>query len=549
MGAEISWEQHCRNMALLTLARLEKSDVGQALRSITEIDAKALGVDRVGAWFFTPDRRELVLAEQFLLTTGEHERGARLLASDYPMYFAALESSRMVSASRARTDLRTRELCASYLEPNGIHSMLDVPIWLGGALVGVLCHEHCGRPRDWTHDDEAFAANVADMVTTAIEASERTKAEQQLHHLIEEQRALAAQARRRTAEWEAVMESVGEAVMVLDANAHVIFVNAFIRQKLPWAGRDELLAPWSAWRERFIDLRDASGEPLPPDRQIPLLAIGGEAVRKAEATAYFPRTGELRQIRASATPLFGPQGESAGAVIVIVDVTEQRHFERLKDEFVDAAAHELRTPIAVLKGYSDVLLRLEGVPETMKKPVKAIQRGVARIEDIVDRLIETMRLELSERALGQESVDLRQVVESSVASAAEMGAHRVVLAPGGPLPVRCDRGRIGLVMRTLLSNAAKFSPAGGVIEVSTESREGEAVVSVRDYGVGIPADKQPHIFERFYRAHVGGDQHYSGIGLGLYVAREVVLLHGGRMWFESEEGRGSTFHFSLPLEK
>jgi signal transduction histidine kinase len=115
--------------------------------------------------------------------------------------------------------------------------------------------------------------------------------------------------------------------------------------------------------------------------------------------------------------------------------------------------------------------------------------------------------------------------------------------------VVADRDRIARVLANLLENAVRFSPAGGEVRVRIESLDGQAIVSVVDRGIGIPPERQGEVFRRYYRAHAGTEHDYGGLGLGLEVSRAVVERHGGRMWFESAPGAGSTFHFGLPLPR
>ena len=122
-----------------------------------------------------------------------------------------------------------------------------------------------------------------------------------------------------------------------------------------------------------------------------------------------------------------------------------------------------------------------------------------------------------------------------------------MVTPAPPTAVLADRERIGQVVASLFENAVRFSPRGGDVEAEVTRRDAHAVVSVRDHGLGIPHERQSRIFERFYRAHAGTDQDYGGLGIGLDVSREIVARHGGRIWFESAPGEGSTFSFSLPL--
>lgn len=263
-----------RQMALLALARLEKSDVTSAIRAITEIDARTLSVDRVSAWFFNEDRSEIVCADLFELGPGRHSDGLRLAARDYPSYFRALEEERVVDAVNARTDPRTREFTDTYLVPLGIHSMMDVPIWLGGALVGVVCHEQTSGPRKWSPADQEFAAHIADMVTVALESAERTRAEAEIQRM-------AAEARRRAAEWEAVVQSIAEFVLLIDADCRVVFVNEAARARLGAATAEELHVPFAELTERFLEIRDLADRPLRDGFHLLDRALAGEPVHGA----------------------------------------------------------------------------------------------------------------------------------------------------------------------------------------------------------------------------------------------------------------------------
>jgi len=168
---------------LLELAKADNSDLEASLRRITETDARTLGVARVSVWFFNADRSELVLQDLFRLPEGVHQAGVTLQAGKYPRYFESQESHRVVAASDARRDLRTSEFAGDYLEPLGITSMMDVAVRVRGRLAGVVCHEHVGRRREWSLEDQEFASSVADMVALSIEASERRRMEDELARL------------------------------------------------------------------------------------------------------------------------------------------------------------------------------------------------------------------------------------------------------------------------------------------------------------------------------------------------------------------------------
>jgi signal transduction histidine kinase len=147
--------------------------------------------------------------------------------------------------------------------------------------------------------------------------------------------------------------------------------------------------------------------------------------------------------------------------------------------------------------------------------------------------------------LRRENVDLAELVDIVVRRNTATSAKHPIRVEGEPVVVFADRVRLTQVLDTLLDNAIRYSPRGGDIEITVATLAHEATVCVRDHGVGIPRKKQTRIFERFYRAHTDTPHDYGGMGVGLYIAREVISQHGGTMWFKSEEGSGSRFCFSL----
>src|SRR5262245_18260810 len=168
---------HRREQVLFELAKRNKADVAETFRAVTEAAAVALDVERTSIWRLLPHGIAIVCDDNFVRAHGRHTAGDVLSARDYPSYFSAIAENRVITAHDARADARTRELTNAYLQLHGTTSMMDVPLWYKGRPYGVLCHEHVGPARRRTIDDEAFAANLADLASLAIEAGERREAE------------------------------------------------------------------------------------------------------------------------------------------------------------------------------------------------------------------------------------------------------------------------------------------------------------------------------------------------------------------------------------
>jgi signal transduction histidine kinase len=225
---------------------------------------------------------------------------------------------------------------------------------------------------------------------------------------------------------------------------------------------------------------------------------------------------------------------------------------RLKEEFLSGVSHQLLTPITAIRAAVDIL-QTSGIDGTEPGAtlLSNITRNTLRLQNLVRELLDLAQLRSRTVRLDIKEVDLRTVVEEAVASirplAEEKDQSLTAEYPRSLCPVRVDRGRLEQVTMNLLSNACKFTPRHGSIQVTLHSDGDAYVVSVADTGPGIAQREQERIFERFYSRSRGQEQR-AGTGLGLAIARALVELHGGRMWVESGQGRGSTFRFTLPKE-
>lgn len=415
-----------------------------------------------------------------------------------------------------------------------------------------------------------LTAGVNAMIERLDDSAERLRA-----HVRERERLL-DEAARSAAELRAVLDTIVDGVVAFDADGSVAFMNTagrrlFGEQAARADGRGESGGQGGSGDGDFGGERASPpGDGRPRGAVSPVAladlpiarALAGETIRDEALVAECPATGREIVVRASAAPIRSERGAILGAVAVARDVTELVELDRLQDQFVRVAAHELKTPVTIVKGYAQALLRQKsGTPEASRPLLDAINRGADRMTRIVDDLLAIAQALLDRLAVSPCEADLSALVAACVAHAdASALRHRVRLVDRirGPALVRADPARIRQVLASLIENAIKYSPAGRDIEVmltlgSAEGGPGspsevrEAVVSVRDDGVGIPAAKQARLFRLFYRAHTDTAHDYGGMGVGLYLAREIVARHGGRTWFESREGEGSTFHFSLPL--
>jgi len=344
------------------------------------------------------------------------------------------------------------------------------------------------------------------------------------------------------AEVRATVDSMADAVLVVDERSRVVEANRATLQLLGAASKDEVLGPIAEWGVRW-NLRSPDGEAVPFDRYASVRALAGEAnvrydaiLRRADGRDVF--------VSVSASPVAQPRGRPL-AVTVIRDVSPARRLDDAREEFLAAAAHELKTPLAVIRAYAQLMAKREPAEA---RALAVIQRQVDRLSRLVQDLLDNSRLRLDAGDGTHERFDLATLAEEVVERMrAEAPRHELRLAAGDPAPVLADRERIARVISTLVENGVRYSPGGGAVETGVEAADGHATLTVRDHGLGIPRERQDRVFERYYRAHAGTPEDPGGLGVGLEVSREIVQRHGGRMWFESAPGEGSAFHFSLPL--
>jgi signal transduction histidine kinase len=224
-----------------------------------------------------------------------------------------------------------------------------------------------------------------------------------------------------------------------------------------------------------------------------------------------------------------------------------RESERAKSDLVSIVAHELRTPLASVLGFTSVLLQREVTEEQRREYLGIIEAQAHRLAALVNDFLDVQHLEEGRLSIAQELVDVGSVVrEQTELFAGQSPKHLLdVSLPPTPLPVRGDSNRLAQVVANLLSNAIKYSPGGGVVRVAGKQADHVVRVSIQDEGVGIPPELQHDIFGKFVRGHATANG-IEGSGLGLAISRSLVEAHGGRIDFKSTTGRGSTFWFELP---
>lgn len=231
---------------------------------------------------------------------------------------------------------------------------------------------------------------------------------------------------------------------------------------------------------------------------------------------------------------------------------QKRQIEQRKVELIDLTVHEIRGPLGIVLGCSELMLNRDVDPATTRECARMIHEEAERLDRLINTFLDIHSLEQGKSPLRNEPVALSPVLDTIVQQFREATpTHRVVLSVPGDLPlVLADTERLTQALMNLLSNAITYSPNGGEVRVSAQRVSQEVVVSVRDEGLGIPAEALPHLFTRFYRVNSADRRTIRGNGLGLALCRQIIEAHGGRIWAESDgPQRGSTFKFTLPVAR
>ncbi len=280
-----------------------------------------------------------------------------------------------------------------------------------------------------------------------------------------------------------------------------------------------------------------------------------EAIRNRtaiKARVDYPRMSEQLVIDIYVASLSDDEGEPIGAVVVLHDVTELKHLERIRTDFVANASHELKTPITAIRGLAETMV---GDPQAerdmLMKYMERIHAQSLRLSNLITDLMTISRLEADQGQADFTRINFNDLVRREVraaATAVESKFHRLTLEPWPEvLEVHGDRQNLSQLCNNLIDNAIKYTPEGGIIQVRLRRDQHEVVLEVEDNGIGISPQFQERVFERFYRIDKARSQSLGGTGLGLSIVRNIAERHNGTVGVVSQLGRGSTFTFRMPL--
>ncbi|HET6886320.1 MAG TPA: ATP-binding protein [Candidatus Udaeobacter sp.] len=359
-----------------------------------------------------------------------------------------------------------------------------------------------------------------------------------LENIFARQQELELQIAGRESGTQTILAAMEDGLLVVDARSHVTLMNPTF--------------------QKLFELRDpAVGVPLVEavrhatlDQLVAETLLTGEAMR-SELSLADSRTHSERHVEVSAVPIKNAEDEVTGTVVLFHDITELKHLDQIRRDFVANVSHELRTPLSILRGYIEVLF---DEPQTSREELTRIlsimERHSKRLQRLVDDLLSLAQLESSHAELEISVVRMDELFNNLIRDWKEKLTGKnlkvIVDLPSETSVLRADGTRLEEALHNLLDNAVKFSPDNGQIRLRGTRCGSNVVLSVTDNGIGISKEHLPRIFERFYRADKARSRELGGTGLGLAIVKHIAQLHGGRVEAESEPGRGTTIRIVLP---
>ena len=342
---------------------------------------------------------------------------------------------------------------------------------------------------------------------------------------------------------EAIVDQMPVGVVITDSEGNILQTN---KQFITILGRDAIKGT-KIGQDTVDSITDFYHKKIPAS-QWPLaqaLATGKSMTKKEYTLAKDNDNNTYLQV--SASVIRNKVGKTIAAVSVVSDITQLKEIDKRKDEFINMASHELKTPLTSLRLYIDSLLKNRGSDQV--KTLKSIKLQTEKLQQLIADLLDVSRIQTGKMIFSMDKFDINDLIKETIKDMQKTTTkHNIKFKNKGSLIVKADRLRINQVLTNLITNAIKFAPLGGNINILTKKTSGKITIAVQDQGIGITKDQLQKIFERLYQVSDAQEKTYPGLGMGLYISKEIIKRHNGKIWVESKIGKGSTFYFTLPLK-
>lgn len=346
---------------------------------------------------------------------------------------------------------------------------------------------------------------------------------------------------------EALFDSIGEAVIATDGEGRVMRINEATLELFSCSETDLLGKKYMS----AVHSLTLNGDVIKPINR-PIMRALIEGKRVSETVQYIKFNGKRFPAHVTVSPIM-LEGEPIGTIQVIRDVTREQQIDRAKTEFVSLASHQLRTPLTAMRWYIELLLRrrMGELSEEQESSLEEVYRVNLRLIELVGALLSVARIEIGTLTIAPVPSNISELARDVTVELKPQIAEKKLrftefYDPDIPsMDIDPDLTRI--IFQNLLTNAVKYTPAGGEIGLKIERKKKHVLIQISDTGYGVPKHQQKHLFTKLFRADNVRRQDTDGTGLGLYIVQSIVENAKGKVWFESEENKGTTFYVKLPL--
>jgi signal transduction histidine kinase len=576
-GMEIA--SHASTEALIHLDALAGEEWETALQEILRVDSNVLGVECVSYWRFRLPSA-IVCELGYRQSIKGFDRGFELRGADAPAYFEEIRRTPILAIEDASTDQRSRDL-QPYLASRQIGALLDTAVRLGGEVVAILCHEHVGGPRHWSEEEQRLAFAIGQIIGARLATRAHTRSQER-----ERKAALLADVMTDVAEVfgssAAAQVAVDRAVPTLGdfcvliavdgdevsgvAAAHIhpeglVRLQNLLRRYPPSLKGPGFAAHALRDQESLLipDVDDDAVHYYGIDDDY-LKHVRGLGVRSAMAAPFCIRGVVRGAMVFGSSFLRYDQADlkfaEAYAQRVGLILENGRLYQRAeaaieaRDEFLSLASHELRTPLTSLGLFARSIAREATArpPGPLTSLGQGMLRQANRLDRLAERLLSASEIGVHAPTINREKVDISELVRDLVlafSSVAAAAGSTLICSADDHVIGNVDATRMQQVLGNLIDNAVKFG-MGSPIEIELHARDGTAILSVHDHGLGIPLEEQGELFRRYRRGSTATG--LGGLGLGLHVVREIVAAHRGKVRVDARPGCGSTFTVELPID-
>jgi PAS domain S-box-containing protein len=409
-----------------------------------------------------------------------------------------------------------------------IRALALVPLVSRGSFVGLLAL-FWEQPHRLDTEQEALLGLAGNHIAGALAAALRYE-----------------EAERAAGEARAVFYAIADGVLLTDPSGRVTAMNHALELLGGWTEAQVQGMPYA----EVLPVEDEHGRRISPEaRPLALaLATGEPASDQGFGVDLVTRDGRRVPVAVSSAPILDPRGEVMGGVDVVRDVSREREIDEVKSALISTVSHELRTPLTLIHGFAELLVLRDMPVERRRAAAEEILEASRRLARLIDDLLSVSRMESGRLILDPRPLDVAGLVERTLSPFRAMAARHSIRSeiPGGLPVIWGDPDKVEQILTNLVGNAIKYSPAGGEVVVAVCCDDDEIRVSVRDQGIGMSPRDMGQLFEKFYRVDRDEVRRAGGTGLGLYITKRLVEMHGGRIWAESWPGAGSEFSFTLP---